>query len=70
MSNLSDKTAYKALSIVARIVKEFEKLHCLDMTKEDDGDSCQARNLLQGIVETNGYRINYNNKIKKPLLKA
>lgn len=70
MSNLSDKTAYKALSIIARMVKEFEKLHCLDMTKEDDGDACKARNLILGIIESNGYRINYNNKIKRTLLKA
>ncbi|HRB71480.1 MAG TPA: hypothetical protein PK776_06490 [Flavobacterium sp.] len=69
MSNLADKTQYKALSIIAKMVKEFERLHYLDMTKTDDFDACQARNLLQGIVESNGYKINYNNKIKHPLLK-
>lgn len=70
MSNLSDKTGYKAISIIARMVKEFEKLHYLDMTKSDDWDACQARNLLEGIVQSNGYKINYNRNSKKPLLKA
>lgn len=69
MSNLADKTEYKALSIIAKMVKEFQRLHYLDMTKTDDFDACQARNLLQGIVESNRYKINYSNKIKRPLLK-
>jgi len=69
MSNLADKTEYKALSIIAKMVKQFENLYYLDMTKSDDWDACQARNLLEGIVESNGYKINYNNKINKPLLK-
>ncbi|WP_286920416.1 hypothetical protein [Flavobacterium sp. UBA4197] len=69
MSNLADKTQYKALSIIANMVREFERLHYLDMTKTDDYDACQARNLLEGIIQSNGYRINYDNKIKHPLLK-
>lgn len=69
MSNLANKTEYSALSIIAKMVKEFERLHYLDMTKTDDCDACQARNLLQRIIESNGYKINYNNKVKRPLLK-
>ncbi|MBT2559861.1 hypothetical protein J7E50_18230 [Pedobacter sp. ISL-68] len=69
MSNLTDKTEYRALSIIARIIKEFEKMHYLDMSKNDDWDTCSARNLLQGIVESNGYKINYDQNSKKPLLK-
>lgn len=67
MSNLADKTEYKALSIIAKMVKQFEKLHYLDMTKIDDWDSTQARNLLEGIIQSNGYKINYNCDSKKPL---
>lgn len=70
MSNLADKTEYRALSIIAKMVKQFEKLHYLDMTKIDDWDATQARNLLEGIIQSNGYKINYNRDSKKPLLKV
>ncbi|QHC84709.1 hypothetical protein AS589_07870 [Empedobacter brevis] len=63
MSNLADKTANKALSIIAQMVKQFEKLHYLDMTKIDDSDAKQA----EGIIHSNGYRINYKRSSKKPL---
>ncbi|MBO6186723.1 MAG: hypothetical protein J6O88_18890 [Chryseobacterium sp.] len=66
MSNLSNKTEYKALTLIAQIVKDFEKLHYLEMTKEDDGDAKKARNLLECIVESNGYKINYNKKSNQP----
>jgi hypothetical protein len=69
MSNLADKTAYKALFVIAEMVKEFEKLHYLDMTKSDDWDAFSARNLLQGIVENNRYKMNYDQNSKIPLLK-
>lgn len=70
MSNLADKTEYRALSIIAKMVKQFESLHYLDMTKIDDWDATQARNLLEGIVQSNGYKINYDHNRKKPLLKS
>lgn len=69
MSNLADKTEYRALSIIARMVKEFERLHFLDMTKSDDWDATTARNLLQGIVESSGYKVNYESIGNRPLLK-
>ncbi|ANF52936.1 hypothetical protein A0O34_21490 [Chryseobacterium glaciei] len=69
MSKLADKTEYRALSIIARMVKDFERLHFLNMTKNDDTDSCKARNLLEGIIQSNGYKVNYNGNNKKPLLK-
>lgn len=71
MSNLSDKTEYRALSIIARMVKDFERLHCLDMTASDDWDATGARNLLEGIIQSNGYKINYDRdgKGNRPLLK-
>lgn len=69
MSNLADKTEYRALWIMAKMVREFEQLHFLEMTKSDDWDAIQTRNLLQGIVESNGYRINYDCNRKRPLFK-
>lgn len=70
MSNVADKTDYRALSIIARMVKDFERLHCLDMTATDDGDATSARNLLEGIVQSNGYKINYESrKGTKPIIK-
>ncbi|MBB6370081.1 hypothetical protein [Chryseobacterium shigense] len=69
MSNLANKTEYKALTVIAQMIKEFEKLHYLDMTKEDDLDATRARNLLESIIQTNGYKINYEKNSKKTLLK-
>jgi len=69
MSNLADKTEYRALSIIARMVKQFEKLHYMDMTKIDDWDATQARNLLEGVIHSNGYKINYDRGSNKPILK-
>ncbi len=69
MSNLANKTEYRALSIIAKMVKQFEYLHYLDMTKSDDWDATAARNLLEGIIQSNGYKINYNRGSNKPLVK-
>ena len=69
MSNLTNKTEHKALIIIAKMITEFEKLHCFDMTKEDDLDAKKARNLLEGIIQTNGYKINYERSNKKSLIK-
>ena len=67
MSNLANQTEYKALTVIAQMIKEFEKLHYLDMTKEDDLDAKKARNLLESIIQTNGYKINYDRNSKKSL---
>ncbi|SFC69732.1 hypothetical protein SAMN05421747_1201 [Parapedobacter composti] len=69
MSNLADKTEYRALRIIAQMVKQFEKLHYMDMTKIDDWDAIQARNLLEGVIQSNGYKINYDRGSNKPILK-
>lgn len=69
MSNLADKTEYRALLVIARMVKQFEKLHYMDMTKIDDWEATQARNLLESVIQSNGYKINYERGCKTPLLK-
>ena len=62
MSNLADKTEYQALKVIARMVKDFERLHLLNMTASDDWDATRARNLLEGIIQSNGYQINYGRR--------
>jgi hypothetical protein len=69
MSNIANKTEYQALTVIALMVKEFEKLHYLEMTKKDDAYASQARKILEGIIQFNGYTINYNKNTKKPLIK-
>ncbi len=68
MSNLAEKTEYRALKILTTMVRQFEQLHCLDMTKTDDWDSCAARNLLESIIQSNGYQINYDPKNPRAIL--
>lgn len=62
MSNLSERTEKKALTIIAKSVKAFESLHFMDMTATDDYDVTAARNLLEGVIQSNGYRIAYQSK--------
>lgn len=69
MSILSKKTEYKSLTIIANLVKRFEDFHLLQMTRLDDEDLTKARNLLQTIIHSNGYKVNYDKNSKKPLLK-
>lgn len=69
MDNLAKKTDYKALDIIAQKVKQFEQLHYLDMAETDNYEAIQARTLLEGIIQRNGYKINYNKNSKKSILK-
>ena len=59
MSNLAQQTERKAIKILANTLKEFDKLSSLNMTNTDAIDSRSAENLIRGIIETNGYEINY-----------
>jgi hypothetical protein len=68
MKSVTDTTEYKALSIIARIVKDFEKLHFLVVIEKDSASISYSRDLLESIIHTNGYKINYGRN-KKPLLK-
>ncbi|MGG7468653.1 hypothetical protein ACVVIH_07110 [Chryseobacterium arthrosphaerae] len=69
MSILSKKTEYKALCIIGNIIKEFEDLHLLKMTRPDDEDLRKARNSLETIIHSNGYKIDYDRNSKKSILK-
>ena len=70
MSILSDKTEVKALNILAAMVQQFERLHYLNMTAPDDWDATQARNLMEGIIQSNGYKIDYNRGSKRKIIKV
>ena len=61
--------AKTALKIIARMLKDFEKLYYLDMTDADKLTVCHARKLLEGIIQSSGYKINYSQNSKKPILK-
>ncbi|MXS71627.1 hypothetical protein GSF70_10395 [Flavobacteriaceae bacterium W22] len=69
MSILSNKTDYKALSFIGKILKDFENFHLLNITQVDDEDLAKARNLMTAIIHSNGYRINYDRNSKKSILK-
>lgn len=69
MSILSEKTENKALSIIGKLIKEFENLHLLDMTRIDDEDLTKARTSLETIIHSNGYKINYGQNSKKSISK-
>lgn len=69
MSILSKKTEYRALCIIGNMIKAFEDLHLLNMTQLDDEDLRKARNSLETIVHSNGYKINYDRNSKKSILK-
>lgn len=47
------------MHVLARCVVALEKLHYLGMTAADDFDAKQAKNLMTGIIQSNGYKINY-----------
>jgi len=66
LSNLADKTEKRVLNNCARAIKILNRSSYLDMTKEDDWDYTEAVNNLHGIIQTNGYEIDYSTyKIKK-----
>jgi len=69
MSILSDKTEHKAIIIIANLVKQFEDFHLLQMTRLDNEDLTKARNSLQTIIHSNGYKVNYDKISKKTTFK-
>lgn len=69
MSILANRTEYRALLIIAQMVREFERLDKLEMTKLDDFDAKLAYGLLSRIVESNGYKVNFNRKSEEIITK-
>ena len=69
MSILAEKTDKEVIVILSDMVRMYKYLHLLHMSKQDDEDATKARNLLQGIIESNGYRINYDGNLRRKITK-
>lgn len=57
MSILSERTERRALLAIARTLKYFENLDQLKISNEDAFAIRSAENLINGTIETNGYRV-------------
>ena len=56
MSILSERTERRALLALAWTLKYFENLDQLRISNEDGFAIRSAENLINGIIESNGYR--------------
>ncbi|MFJ1382181.1 hypothetical protein [Capnocytophaga canimorsus] len=52
-------TEFKALYVLGEIVRNFEKLHFLQMQDNDREQLQRARKILERIIHKNGYRVAY-----------
>ncbi|CEN33235.1 MAG: hypothetical protein Q4B43_08460 [Bacteroidota bacterium] len=52
-------TEFKALYVLGEIVRNFEKLHFLQMQDNDREQLQKARKILERIIHKNGYRVAY-----------
>ncbi|MFJ1365945.1 hypothetical protein ACILDU_05805 [Capnocytophaga canimorsus] len=52
-------TEFKALYVLGEIVRNFEKLHFLQMQDNDREQLRKARKILEHIIYKNGYRVVY-----------
>jgi hypothetical protein len=59
MSNLAGTTERKALKVWANTLRFFEGTHNLSMTATDAFKAREAENILQGIMEANGFTAKY-----------
>lgn len=55
MSILAIKSERKAIAVLAKTLRYFDKTMLLNMSAIDEQDAKQAENLIKGIIETNGY---------------
>jgi hypothetical protein len=60
MSILSDKTEVAVIRRLAHCLKYFDSLEDLKMTSEDAFAARAAENQIKSIIETRGYRAEYN----------
>lgn len=52
-------TEFKALYVLGEIVRNFEKLHFLQMQDNDREQLQKARKILERIIHKNGCRVAY-----------
>ncbi|MDR6513671.1 hypothetical protein J2780_000235 [Chryseobacterium camelliae] len=68
MKNQTD-TEPQALQTIAEMVKQFGRLHVLNIRKEDRKQLRTVRECLEKIIHDNGYRMNYDRNLKNNLIK-
>lgn len=59
MSVLGD-TEIRAIRVCARAIRVLDNIGFMTMTKEDDAAMVTARHRLLSVIESNGYRIEYD----------
>lgn len=55
MSTLANKTERKALRILGKTLKFFDKTALLNRSAPDAEEARQAENLIKGIIASNGF---------------
>ncbi len=55
-------TEFKALYVLGEIVRNFEKLHFLQMQDKDRKQLRKARKILEHIIHKNGYQVVYRTR--------
>ncbi|MDO4229049.1 MAG: hypothetical protein Q4C98_04480 [Capnocytophaga sp.] len=60
-------TEFKALCLLGSVVREFEKLHFLQMQDKDQSQLRKARKILEHIIHKNGYQVAY--RTKQPIIR-
>jgi len=55
MSNLADKTDFKALKIISKCLKQLDEINSLNLkvTKVDDFEISLASNMLKSVIDNN-----------------
>lgn len=61
------QTDFTALCIIGQMVRNFEKLHFLQIQNKDRTLTQKARAFLEKIIQENGYRISY--RTEQPITK-
>ena len=60
-------TEFKALCLLGEVVRDFEKLHFLQMRDKDQIQLRKARKILEHIIYKNGYQVAY--RMKQPIIR-
>lgn len=62
-------TELHALHIMAEMVKQFGRLHVLNIKEDDRKQLRTVRECLEKIIHDNGYRMNYDRNLKNNFIK-
>ncbi|HIJ87412.1 MAG TPA: hypothetical protein HPP97_06945 [Desulfuromonadales bacterium] len=67
MSTLADKTDKEFIVASYKAIQALDKAGTGGITFEDDVDIRTARNRLLSVIQSNGYKIDDNGKLKKEI---